>query len=176
MQTPSAPHFANSPPVKCIGEDASSKLCPKLKKAWIKRSYQSDDAAKLKASTPLLSEQSIPLTELSDQDKVESDSASDSKKIKKKHKLEKEKRNKEVSKKKRKHKDKDGKRSKKNDCSSPESSDTKKDLICFKNGKNKSNSKLFLLGKLADDCTDTEDAEWRGKRRSAVQMPLGESE
>ena len=138
-------------------DDVTSKaaLCG-LKKAWIKRSYESGD--KIKTSTPLSSDNSASVAESSspNNEQTESDSPTESlKKVKKKHKLDKEKKNKDATKKKRKHKE--GRKVKK------------------ENGERQSSSKLFIQGKLVEEREDISEAEDREKQ-DASKMPLGESE
>ena len=150
--------------------------CPKLKKAWIKRSYEAEDM-KL-PSNPTSDPRPVdPAATSNDEPKTES--VEPLKKAKKKQ-------TKDVMKKKRKHKDKDNKKSKK-----PESNSDSSHELCLSPGSTKqnededsqkcgqSNSKLYLAGKLKDqrDSEDEDDGDGRKKKKkkSAANMPLGES-
>ena len=159
--------FSSKASPKPSYDDVVSKAapCPKLKKAWIKRSYEADD--RLKVSTSSSSDNSNPAAESSpNHERTESDSALElPKKVKKKHKNDKEKKGKDVPKKKRKHKE--GKKGKKPNFPDEENE-----------AKVRSNSKLFLLGKLVDDSedgSDMDEGEEKKKRKDSVKMPLGES-
>lgn len=157
-----------------VEEHFKSSLCPKLKKAWIKRSYESKDA---QPPTPtVVSEVKVEPSSVDPPlENSDVESGEPPKKAKKK----------QIKDNKKKQRHKENKKSRKSDSnsdapdpsSSPRSVKRKDEADA-----RRSNSKLYLLGLFKDAQDSDEDSveaggegKKRKKKKSPANMPLGES-